>query len=341
MRNHGIHVIPWVGALAACLVVAVGCPEETADDDDTTWPQGFEGQLVVNSTHDGVVACDAVIDLVGSRYSGTCEGCDFAFALDATLAQDDGTGDCVFEPRWSYLAGGDFTELLLAHAPSFTTEGWYGTYTFDDALLTGYTLAGTGAGPYWWMLSHADAADASFSRVGDALTWSYAYQGLVDRDPYHNDCGDVTASDAEAGFAGAVVAMSELACDGSVADVWSFEGSAGETASITVDTVASDTAFDPRLYLNRPDGCTHVTADDNFDCTFPPPSYACPAVELPTDDGTYEVVVLAAGSCVGEVAGYSIRVDGPAGATLQLAVDDQPIVVEVALEVSGSGQITP
>lgn len=333
----------WTAVSLIALALAEGCPEETDDDDDdaTVWPESFEGQIQVSSSYDGVVACDAVIELAGSRYTGTCEGCDFAFALDGTLAVDDGNGDCVLEPRWSYLAGDGWTDLLLAHAPSFSTEGWYGTYTFDDVLLTGYTLEATGAGPYWWMLAHDASPDADFSRIGDELAWSYGYHGWIDRDPFRNDCGDIAASDAEEGFGGAVVALSELACDGSLADVWSFEGAAGESATITVDTVADDTAFDPRLYLNTPDGCTSMTADDNFDCTFPPPSYACPSLELQTGAGTHQVVIIAAGSCAGEIAEYSIRVDGPAGDSLQLAVDDQPVIVEYDLEVTGTGTVVP
>jgi hypothetical protein len=332
----------WPAALLLAALL-LGCPGDDDDlaDDDVSWPENFSGQLEIHSTHDGEVACDVLIELAGTRYTGICEECDFAFAIDATVTFDAGTGVCELDPRWSYLAADPWSNLLLAHAPVFQTHGWYGTYTFSDALLTGYTLADADEDPLWWLLAHGDSADASFDRVGDELSWSYGAQGPLDVDPHYDDCGGIVESDATEALGGTVVAMSELPCDGSRADAWTFAGVAGEGVSITVDTIAADTAFDPRLYVNAPDGCTVRTADDNFDCTFPPPSYRCPAVSLDGSDGEYEVVVLAAGSCAGAVGGYSIRVDGPAGASLELAEDDLPVVVELDLQVTGSGTLGP
>ncbi len=329
--------------LALLLVAGLaGCPDGDDDDtsgDDDAWPESFSGQVAVQSTHDGEPACDAVIELAGTRYGGTCEECDFAFVIDATVTHDAGSGDCVLDPRWSYLEADPWTDLLLAHAPVFQTHGWYGTYTFDDALLTGYTLLD--GENTWWLLAHADSPDASVTRSGDELSWSYAAQGPLDVDPLYDDCGEIVESDADGALGGAVVATSELPCDGARADVWGFTGVAGESASVTVDTVAADTAFDPRLYVNGPDGCTGWTADDNFDCTFPPPSYRCPAVSLGTADGDYRVVVLAAGSCAGTLGAYTIRVDGVAGASLALVEDDMAVVVEQDLLVTGSGTLIP
>jgi hypothetical protein len=331
--------------LAGLLIAAplAGCPGDDDDlaDDDAPWPESFSGQLEIHSTHDGEVACDAIIELAGIRYGGTCEECDFAFSIDATLSFDAGTDGCSMDPRWSYLAADPWSNLLLAHAPVFQTHGWYGTYTFSDALLTGYTLAGSDEDPLWWLLAHDDSAGASFTRGGDEVSWSYSTQGPLDVDPHYDDCGGIVESDATEALGGVVIATSELPCDGSHADAWTFTGVGGEGVSVTVDTVAADTAFDPRVYVNGPDGCTVLTADDNFDCTFPPPSYRCPAAAFDASDGEYRVVVLAAGSCAGDVGAYSIRVDGPAGASLALAEDDLAVVVDLDLEVIGSGTLAP
>lgn len=69
------------------------------------------------------------------------------------------------------------------------------------------------------------------------------------------------------------------------------------------------TAFDPRAWINDPDGCTAASADDSFDCTYPPPTYACPGIMLSDlSDGTYSVVVSSYGDCAGTTADYSLQV---------------------------------
>jgi hypothetical protein len=69
------------------------------------------------------------------------------------------------------------------------------------------------------------------------------------------------------------------------------------------------TAFDPKMWINDPSGCTIGYADDSFACTFPPPEYECPGLEIGTlEAGTYEVVVQAYGSCAGSTADYKIEV---------------------------------
>ena len=95
-------------------------------------------------------------------------------------------------------------------------------------------------------------------------------------------------------------------------------------ASLVVDTVAADTAFDPILQQLTDVGVydPNLTdlADDTFDCTFAPLDFQCPAGELA--EGVYEVAVGTWGSCTGVTAGYTFFVEGDA--TFLPVLDDTP-----------------
>ncbi len=114
-------------------------------------------------------------------------------------------------------------------------------------------------------------------------------------------------------------------CDGMV-DTWLVTVDAGG-ATLTVDTVADETAFDPYwAALVAPGdyedllGIT-IAFDDDVDCTFPPPSFTCPQGAL--EEGVYEIAVGAASviGCAGEIQEYLIVVDG--AATLERVLDNR------------------
>jgi hypothetical protein len=325
------------------LLVAAGCDtdpddDDTGDDDAVEWPTSFDGTVTLQSTLGGELLCDAEIALTGARYDGVCPDCDYAFSVEANVLVDNGTVECWHDPLLSYLPGDGIDDLVLAHAPSFGVLEWYGMYYYADALVTGYTAYGEG--PYWWVLSHEKSSEGTYERSGDDIDWTWEYQAFVDVDPHFQDCGDVGGSDADTGFPGSTSATGELACDGTVADVYQFTADAGQTVFITVDTVAEATAYDPALYVNGPDGCTLVEVDDSFDCTWPPPAYRCPAVELETGAGDHLIVVTSRGNCAGEVGEYELRFDGANPALLALE-DDVPISAELVVDVVGSGTLTP
>jgi hypothetical protein len=86
-----------------------------------------------------------------------------------------------------------------------------------------------------------------------------------------------------------------------------------------------------------------MLADDNLDCTFPPPTgYQCPSAELELLDGAYQIVVLAYGSCAGDTAAYQLIVDAPADPQLTLTYDDVDVLVTetYVYAVEGSGTLT-
>jgi hypothetical protein len=63
----------------------------------------------------------------------------------------------------------------------------------------------------------------------------------------------------------------------SIMDSFAFYANSGQEITAKVDTIDSATAADMRLMIRLPDGSELHEADDDFDCTYPPPSYSCPA----------------------------------------------------------------
>jgi len=125
----------------------------------------------------------------------------------------------------------------------------------------------------------------------------------------------------------ATLVEAETVPNNTVADLFSFTGTAGVSYTILADTVAAGTAFDPWMRVCRDVGpivgvpprlgLTNCFAlpDDSFGCTFPPPSYSCPRATgvLPADsDGIYYVGVAAHPCCGGSMAGtvgeYELRI---------------------------------
>ena len=119
-------------------------------------------------------------------------------------------------------------------------------------------------------------------------------------------------------------------------DVWEVTPSAGETLTVSVDTVASATAFDPNMWVNDSDSCTVGGADDSFTCTYQPAAFSCPSLQFTTDAETYSIVVGSLGSCNGSTAEYVLLVDAPSDPGLTLAQDN----LELAPTVTTTTTIT-
>lgn len=60
-------------------------------------------------------------------------------------------------------------------------------------------------------------------------------------------------------------------------DQFFFFATQGQAVQTRVDTVDAATAADTRLLIRTPDGLPFHEADDEVDCSFPPPQYRCPA----------------------------------------------------------------
>jgi hypothetical protein len=118
-------------------------------------------------------------------------------------------------------------------------------------------------------------------------------------------------------------------------DLYAFTGTAGTNVDVSVDTVSAATAFDPWACVSTtPEGCVLFDenvvewGDDDQACTFPPPTYECPAFRatLPVD-GVYYLLVsdAAEDDFAGDVGLYALTVgsDGAIG-RLELLADNAP-----------------
>jgi hypothetical protein len=119
-------------------------------------------------------------------------------------------------------------------------------------------------------------------------------------------------------------------------DSYAFQSKVGTQITVTVDTVSAATAFDIEACISgEPNGdcLPGLQGDDNFSCTFPPPSFACPRFGglLPTDpdgDDIYYVRINSgsgAGNFAGPIGDYRATIlvtAGPTGACSMVAVLD-------------------
>jgi hypothetical protein len=95
-------------------------------------------------------------------------------------------------------------------------------------------------------------------------------------------------------------------CTGHV-DVWRFDGRAGRTAEVRIDTTAAATAADLCVALTC--GGLQVVGDDERACSFAPPANQCPtAAGIPASDAACVVTVRSCGPCASpDRADYVLR----------------------------------
>lgn len=101
------------------------------------------------------------------------------------------------------------------------------------------------------------------------------------------------------------------------------EDMVGEVLSVMVDTFRHETAFDPKLLLLSPEGCIFEWADDDVECTYPPPTFLCPAMSVVLNQpGVWKLAVLAHPTCEDSTSPveYLLKVGGIS--TLPVLIDD-------------------
>jgi hypothetical protein len=300
-----------------------------SDTDADTPAYDFTGTVALTTTLNGLPDCNTTAAITGTPYTGDCLDCDFAVAVTSAITTDDSAETCTYWSNLSLISPDGDAGLALGHADEYYL-GYYTGYQ-DNALFAGYGY------PYWYGLSYNGSEYGTFTRTGDDISWTFSAASTYTYFYDYNQCDGATESDAARSFGG-TGAGSTLNCDGTTTDVWTFTAD-GSAVSVTVDTVAADSAFDPVLWVNDPDMCSVVYADDNFDCTFPPADYQCPSFQLDsTTAGTYQVVVKSWGSCTGDSAAYQLTIDG--GADLTLAVDDATSGYPYTVDIAGSGTLT-
>ena len=145
--------------------------------------------------------------------------------------------------------------------------------------------------------------------------------------PYEGDPGDWQGGEA----------VASVPCGQGLVDIWSFWVDAGQAVVVTVDTIDADWAFDPTLILMiddpgqsgfEPD--IFAEGDDEMECSFAPPSGACPRVEVTTaGSGVVYTVIGEKGVCVGPGGLYRMiaEVDG-SPAPLTIEEDDNSLFGE-------------
>ncbi len=321
------------------------------DSDTGTKPNGafpwsvLDGEILYRSTIDGELHCDARIALTGTSYTGECEGCEWAFSIEAEVSEDNGSADCEMAPQLSYIANANYDSLSMAYVPVLETYSWWGdTYTYE-VLMTGYDYFyyGTVYGPYWFPVSSSDESTGTFSRVGNEIEWTFDLEYLASAEAYSDLCDDFSESGSTQPYGGGFQGSSDLDCEGEIFDIWSFTTTdSGATLSVTVDTSSDDTAFDPMIWLRGPDDCSLIRADDNYECTYDPVAYRCPSLQVEESEaGNYQVVVASYGSCAGKTAAYALRVDGPLSGELLLELDDIQRYGETThvLDIDGSATL--
>lgn len=274
---------------------------------DMTW------QIVENDGTSDTTTCDSEIALSGTRLSGACEDCDFAFSMSAEVTEDNGLKDCEYFEQYNYVdANKGIENAALVFFSEYSLEYYGKTYTYTNDLRTSFDYSGTSG--YYTFVAYdgSDSGTATFTDNGDGtgtLDWSWSFEYEYTASNFYSYCDYVAYFDYTSAQAwGGSSYTSSLGCDNSFADVWEVELTAGDLFLATVDTVAADTAFDPYFLINGPDTCTEGIADDSFDCTFTPTDYSCPSAKLDVDaDGTYQIIVGSYGSCTGETADYEIQ----------------------------------
>ena len=321
--------------------------EDTSDtgDSGTTSEFGsFSGTLSYVETIDGVTNCDADIALTGSAFSGDCADCTFAFAIDAEITRDGSTDDCSYNPVLTWLP--DPTGLVIDPGFVFweTYSTDYGDYNNVAATSVGYYYYGyTYPGPYFQFWAAEGAIEgSSITKSGNDVTWS------VESTTIESSVQFSESTDVATGSAG----TNTIVCDGTIVDVWTLTVATAGTVTLTVDTVTGETPFDPVMWVNGADTCTYYYADDNVDCTNPPPTYTCPTWSGELAAGVYQLVVSGTSyDCDSGSGTYELKVDGatavPSMVGVDAAVEDVPVYFNecdgatTVLTVTGSGTITP
>lgn len=345
----------------ATLLLLTGCPgEETGDSKEpedtdtgetgetdstetdteptTTGAEVFTGSSAVRVTSGEEVLCDVEASLVGTRYVGICDDCEFEIAMEATVTSGDPDACASVYPVYSFIEEGSFSNLVLGYAPYYYL---YGNYYVTNYWVTEFHYQGYGYYGYYngdyaqWVSMNFYGTDygATFTRSGDELSWALESSSLTY--PYYYYCGNSATNPPEA--AAVTAGTGSIACDGTNADVWTFVVDAADVM-VSVDTVSADTTFDPRMWVQDASGCTVGYSDDAFACSFPPPTYECPSLLFPDAvvGDSYQVVVTSYGDCSTPTVDYALKINNGSAATL---VGDD-VDAATLISVSGSGTLS-
>ena len=238
-------------------------PEPDEEPDDEPIEEigdlvGLELEVTFESWVDDALVCAKRVAVTGTPYTGECAGCDFAFMIEGTLTEDNSESGCYVSDYKLLRTDSSLHTMMLAHADTLEVDNWGTLSSYADVLFVSYyreaSYYGSG-GPYVRVLSHAEGegSDGVFSRVDTEIEWGAEVEGahngddlLIDFcDPGYESYWDDFVPD------GSPLRTGTLPCDGRKADVWSITIDEPMMVEIAVDTIASDTAFDPKFFVTQ------------------------------------------------------------------------------------------
>jgi hypothetical protein len=307
------------------------------DADADTDPDAIVGTVSYDWTVNGETLCDATIAFTGEAYAGPCPECDFVFKVTGEPVRDDGNGACPFMGKIALynnvIPFADWTAIGFADRLSSYGE------TYDDVFVVAYywTYAGKYAGPYY---AHFGASYGDASLTGDLLEWSYSGSFEYYLYPYYyNGCDWDLKSEATGPFPSGNTIYASLPCQPAYVDVFTFQGSDGGTARVTVDTTG-DPGFDPRLWIYGPESCVEQFADDNFPCTFGDDD--CPSLSVSTESAGYLLVVEQNRGCSGgasKSSDYRLDLDADWDPGLTQIRDDLDNEGDALIQITGTATL--
>jgi|GEM_PF-3148025 len=312
-------------------------PDGAVDDTESSVDElgtltGLEMELTYESTLDGDLVCSKALSITGTPFTGACDDCTFAFAIESTVTADESAPGCSV-PAYQLLdTSGTLFDVVFGHSTRLDIGSGGTAASYADAAFVRYSVDGSFGtyGPYTRVLASGDGFEdlGEFLLDGDAFEWGLDQDSFTDGDDVLVDFCEPSYTSSWTDFAlsgGYTSASDSVSCDGSQVDLWSIEVETASTVGLGVDTVAADTAFDAKLTLMGSDDCVVATADDNTPCTFAPDRYECPAIELELEPGMYTVMVHSMidvcrpGVEMGE---YTLTVDGSTPIRPSLEDDD-------------------
>ena len=299
--------------------------DATGDDDDAT---GDDDDAA------GGAACTAVTTLT----------CDQQLSADTT---DPGATNSIDE--WGCTGWANTgPELAYEFSPPEDMDVTVSFQSMEEGQdLDLYVTADSGIGCHSADCIAAGDNDATWSAYFGSTYYVLVdgYQGAAGSFVLDVDCTAVSGDDDDSvgddddsvgdddDSTGGSTGAYALPCSSTVLnwDIYEvFGAGSGDTVFVSIDTISASTTFDPWLVFmdngtSDPATSTMNTYDDEFTCTFPPPSYSCPeGDEVVPSGGLYFAVGHASDNCAGSSAAYSIdmTVNGGANNDYFLYVDD-------------------
>lgn len=210
-----------------------------------------------------------------------------------------------------YTYGPYENSFTIARVGDTGGGGWDDDDVDEDApapppirLDTG-VIIDTGGG--WETGGGGWGSEGSVTRDGAALEWENSSTEYWELLSYLDTTCGYEWSSERAALPGTVTETEDLACDDEIADVWTLDLRVGDTFSVSVDTVAARTAFTPVIWVNSPDTCTEIVAEQNYRCSFGH-RLSCPSLEWTAHQAGDWQIVVANTDCRG-VGEYNIEVD--------------------------------